>query len=47
MKAHQVRQEDWQARIRLLAAEKRFSESKKILKACRTYEGIDELLAEL
>jgi len=46
MKAHQVRQEDWQARIRLLAAEKRFSESKKILKACKTYEGIDELLAE-
>jgi len=47
MKAHGVRQEEWTEKIRLLAAENKFSESKKILKRCKVYEGIQELLAEL
>ena len=44
MEKHRVGQEEWVSKIRTLAAGKKFSESKKILKRCNVYEGIDTQL---
>ena len=44
MEKHRVGQDIWVSKIRTLATEKKFSESKKILKRCEVYEGIDRLL---
>lgn len=46
MKFHHLDQEGWRSRIRILAAERKFVESKKILRSCKTYEGIEKLLEE-
>ena len=41
-----VTQENWLSKIGALAAGKRFTESKKLLRACKVYEGIENLLAD-
>ncbi|HCM25382.1 MAG: hypothetical protein A2Z99_03325 [Treponema sp. GWB1_62_6] len=46
MKEQNFMQEEWIRRIGSLAAEKKFVESEKILKAGRVYEGIGKLLSE-
>ena len=46
MNTHRVSQEEWLVKIKALATEKKFMESKKTLKRCLVYEGITKLLSE-
>lgn len=47
MRAQHVSQERWLSRIKALATERKFTESKRILRSCKVYEGIEALLALL